>query len=700
MRPGETLAFHASCEPGAVTFSARLVRLYSVDDRPDGPGIEAVPVTSSIDGTYPARQQAINAGSYAQAALRRVGIRPERIRVRLRIMPTTPEKPRQALIELACGDSNTVACTMIDGAIAVSIRSNGLTRDMRTMLRPRKGFWYSLDWELTLDGTNRITCEPLHGQPVSADRGSVDLKSGLALGVPQSVTLAAARKPGAQTCDHFNGRIEAPEIRAGDAMWASWDFSRGIDSEIIEDASGNACHGRVFNMPTRAVTGSAWRGQAQDWRASPQFYSAIHFHEDDLADADWESDFSFRVPDDLQSGVYAAELSHGPIPEHVVFFVRPARPSSDTVFLSSSATYQAYANYDVMNRSRFFEASHGGLAELCAADLYFARHPELGHSTYSSHADGSGVCFSSRLRPDLTMRPNGPLWAFGGDGYILSWLRKMNLPVDITTDEDLDREGADALSGYRVLVCGCHPEYVTGRMLDAIEAFLRLGGRLMYLGGNGFYWRCAYHPAAPHVLEVRRAEDGTRAWVSRPGEYYMAGTGEYGGMWRRNGRPPNALVGVGFTAQGFGLGRPYRRTPDGRGPRAKFIFDGVESEIFGNFGFAGGGAAGQEIDRFDPGCGSPAHALVVATADGFDDGMLLCKEELGATQPCIAGGMHPDIRADMTFFETGHGGAVFSVGSISWASSLMVKGGDNDVARITGNVIRRFRDSTPFSVEN
>ena len=31
-------------------------------------------------------------------------------------------------------------------------------------------------------------------------------------------------------------------------------------------------------------------------------------------------------------------------------------------------------------------------------------------------------------------------------------------------------------------------------MLDALQAYLDRGGRLMYLGGNGFYWRIAFHP--------------------------------------------------------------------------------------------------------------------------------------------------------------------------------------------------------------
>ena len=45
--------------------------------------------------------------------------------------------------------------------------------------------------------------------------------------------------------------------------------------------------------------------------------------------------------------------------------------------------------------------------------------------------------------------------------------------------------------------------------------------------------------------EPRRAEDGTRAWMAEPGEYYQAFDGEYGGLWRRNGRPPQQIAGVG-----------------------------------------------------------------------------------------------------------------------------------------------------------
>ena len=48
------------------------------------------------------------------------------------------------------------------------------------------------------------------------------------------------------------------------------------------------------------------------------------------------------------------------------------------------------------------------------------------------------------------------------------------------------------------------------------------------------------------------------------------------------------------------------------------------------------------------------------------------------------------------FFEGPNGGAVFSVGSISWCGSLSANSYDNDVSQITQNVLERFKSEQPF----
>ena len=54
------------------------------------------------------------------------------------------------------------------------------------------------------------------------------------------------------------------------------------------------------------------------------------------------------------------------------------------------------------------------------------------------------------------------------------------------------------------------------------------------------------------------------------------------------------------------------------------------------------------------------------------------------------------MRADMVFFELPNGGAVFSTASITWCGALSHNHYQNNVSRITENVLRRFLDPAPF----
>ena len=329
-----------------------------------------------------------------------------------------------------------------------------------------------------------------------------------------------------------------------------------------------------------------------------------------------------------------------------------------------------------------------------ANQAFLFAHKDVGFSLYEHHADGSGVHFSSRHRPILNFRPKTGTWAFNADTHITAWLDAIGQEFDIVTDEDLHLEGYEAIDGYRVLITGSHPEYYSTSMRNALSDWLAQSGRLMYMGGNGFYWRIAFCPQNPAIIEVRRAEDGTRAWISNPGEYYQQFDGQYGGLWRRLGGAPNELVGIGFAAQGFDGGTYYRVREGSSDPRAAFIVDGVDqTDVWGNFGIQGGGAAGEEIDRWDESLGSPLHALILATSEDHKVGMLRVKEEFHMMHPLTE---DSKVRADMIFFETPSGGAVFSVGSISYTGSLSHNGYENEIERLTRNVLNRFNDPKPF----
>src|ERR671938_194827 len=100
--------------------------------------------------------------------------------------------------------------------------------------------------------------------------------------------------------------------------------------------------------------------------------------------------------------------------------------------------------------------------------------------------------------------PDGSsLWQFNADTHITDWLEAMGYEFDVITDEDLHYQGLELLKPYTVILSGTHPEYHSKQMWDAMAAYLNQGGRLMYVGANGWYWRIAYHPELPGVIEVR-----------------------------------------------------------------------------------------------------------------------------------------------------------------------------------------------------
>ena len=65
--------------------------------------------------------------------------------------------------------------------------------------------------------------------------------------------------------------------------------------------------------------------------------------------------------------------------------------------------------------------------------------------------------------------------------------------------------------------------------------------------------------------------------------------------------------------------------------------------------------------------------------------------------PAIGGQDDPRVHANVVFFETPHGGAVLSIGSIAWCASLFHNNHHNDVSRITRNVLDRFLDPTALA---
>ena len=572
---------------------------------------------------------------------------------------------------------------------------------------------------------------PRFGEPRSLHVARAALGAGAVPSVAAPMLLAAAGPT--LPANHFNGKIEAPavfdrplaggeiETFAGggivDGASARWDFSRGVESSRIEDTGPHGLHGALVNVPARGMTGSQWSGREMCWRHAPHEYGAIHFHEDDIDDCAWPVAFEWTVPEGTRSSTYALALSAGDVRENIPFFVVPARGTrtAPIAVLVSTFTYTIYGNHVRPDWTRDPRFKEDWKALAAAWDAYPHNpgdHTEYGCSTYNFHSDGSGISIASWHRPMLNVRigyvtyPHPELRGSGmrhfpADTHLTAWLEAKGYDYDVVTDQELHDEGVELLEGYSVVTTGTHPEYHTRQTLDALQAYRDGGGRLCYLGGNGFYWKVALSPERRGVIEIRRGEGGIRAWAAEPGEYYNQFDGEYGGLWRRNGRPPQNLSGVGFTAQGHYLGSYYRKRPEAGDPRVAWMFDGIDGDIFGDHGLGGHGAAGFELDRADKRLGTPLHALVVASSENHPPDapwVLVPEEHLTHTVTWPGEPAEKLIRADLTFFETPRGGAVFSTGSITFCGSLPSDNFDNDVSRLLANVLDRFLDPKPFEM--
>lgn len=689
VRAGERVRLMASRHGGGAA-QLDLVRLVCGDPTRAGPGFEEREVASELAGSVVLADQPLVPGSFGECGLAGLVVE-RRLELALEFMPTRPDA-RQTIVSIVGERGTLLALALADGCL----HAHTARDDLRVRERPLEaGRWYRVRLELHLGEDARLgaTLTPAPSASPGGDAAE-EFRPTLAVGACAAASperlrrlMFAAAPDGAR----FDGRIARPVLSVDDTVMR-WDFARDMGGRRIVEVSGHERHGLLHQLPARGVTGPAWNGRVHAWPVDPSHYDAVHFHSDDLYDAGWPVTAELTLPESLPSGIYALRLRAGEETDRVPLFVRPARgaATADVALLMPSCTYMAYANHRMLFEGADFVAAR---AKLRPEHEYVRAHPELGPSLYEKHADGSGVMFSSRRRPVLQTRPGADGWNFTPDTDLDAFLTHTGIGHDVLSDEDVHAEGIGALAPYRVLVTGTHPEYWSSAMLDALEQWLREGGRLMYLGGNGFYWRVAFSEAWPGAIELRRAEDGVRNWACEPGEAYHAFNGEYGGLWRRLGRTPNALTGIGFVAQGFERATYYARTPASRDPRAAWIFAGVDGERIGTSGL-GGGAAGQEVDGYNPALGSPAHALVVATATDFGPDMSRTKEELEAS--ILVPSPDPMVRADMVFFESTAGGAVFSVGSIAWFGALARNGYDNDVARITTNVLERFAAPDPF----
>ncbi len=199
----------------------------------------------------------------------------------------------------------------------------------------------------------------------------------------------------------------------------------------------------------------------------------------------------------------------------------------------------------------------------------------------------------------------------------LRWLASTGKSPDFLSEEDLGRFDSVALRRiYDLVIFPGHTEYVTDHAYTIIEKFRDLGGNLIFLSANNFFWKVS-----------RRGNSIRRV-----------------GLWRNLGRPEVRV-----------LGSQYRANDDGK-RQGLFTVTGAEAAPWffkgtglGNGSTIGGeiGGYGIEIDTTTPDTPPATHVL--------------------AQIPDLFG---PGLTAQMTYYEHASGARVFSAGVLDFGGSV------------------------------
>jgi hypothetical protein len=199
----------------------------------------------------------------------------------------------------------------------------------------------------------------------------------------------------------------------------------------------------------------------------------------------------------------------------------------------------------------------------------------------------------------------------------LHWLYWSGKTVDFLADSDLARirTGDDLAHGYDLIVFEGHEEYQTQHVYDLIRRYRDLGGNLIFLSANNFFWR-----------------------VSRTGTL-LRKTGEF-----RQVSAPEASV----------IGAEYRANDDGQ-KRGQFVVQNAAQTpwLWDGTGLTDGSQFGGEVGGF----GIEIDATAVDSPPGTT---------VVAQIPDLYG---PGLTAQMTYYETPAGAKVFAAGALNFGGS-------------------------------
>lgn len=349
--------------------------------------------------------------------------------------------------------------------------------------------------------------------------------------------------------------------------------------------------------------------------------------------------------------------------------VAPAAPTARIAVLASTNTWLAYNNFG--GRSNYINANCLPPKPVVNARQDMIRYNSPGSFNVWGFPDEEYLPLSfERPEPGNSVREDEevtdpitgrlPCTMAPAEWRLLGWMEREGFDYDYYSESHLHHGELD-LDSYEILIISVHPEYWSREMYQRVKDWVHhRGGKLMYLGGNGL--NCEVEFLGRDRLRFRTmltpSLDGALGMPdpNNPDVYLES-------RMHRTLESEASLLGVVCTESGIMTAAPYRVVNE-----KHWIYEGTglrNGDLFGEQSLQErihGGASGHETDKMSP--NSPPGTELLAKGINRDDG-----------------------GAEIVCYETESGGAVFSVGSITYVPCLLV---DVAVSQITANVITRF----------
>lgn len=356
------------------------------------------------------------------------------------------------------------------------------------------------------------------------------------------------------------------------------------------------------------------------------------------------------------------------------WIVAPTRPSAPIAVLASTNTWAAYNNFG--GRSNYINAHRLPDVPTINARQDLIRYTLPGTFNVWGFPDDEYLPLSfERPEPGNVVREHEevtdpiegrlPCGMAPAEWRLLGWLEREGYSYDFYSEWQL-HDGQLDLDAYRVLILSVHPEYWSRTMYRRVKEWVHdRGGRLLYLGGNGL--NCEVEFLGEDRLRFKNyLAPSVNGQLGMPDPHDPSVYLE--SRMHRTLESEANLLGVVCTETGMMTAAPYRAVQSDH-----WVFAGTglrDGDLFGEHSQqerVHGGASGHETDKISP--HSPPGTVLLAKGINADDG-----------------------GAELAYYETASGGAVFSAGSITYVPCLLV---DRHISRITTNVLAKFLGDAP-----